>query len=49
MFELLAINAKPMEKYSSMPVRNMPTNKMKEKEHMMQGNKRNNTLLKKNG
>lgn len=48
-FELSAINAKPMERFSSTPMKHMPTNKMKDKEPMTQGNKRNNTLLKKNG
>lgn len=35
-FELLAINAKPKESFSSVPMRNLPTNKMKEKEYMFQ-------------
>lgn len=46
MFELSATNAKPMERFSGATMRNMPTNKGKEKKHTVQGNKRNNTLLK---
>lgn len=47
MLALPATNAKPLQRFLSTPMRNMLTNKEKEKEHMMQENERNNTLLKK--